>query len=676
MIVDIIPVNQVWDKNIITPLGNIYTTHRSQIEFYQGDYLGTIVKCINDNMFYNPYLKILKPTNYNVISEPWNGYPHIFLNSIFDVTINNVLNNRINQKTQKSEYNIDLNIPDNLELILQDKAVRASVPLSNYSTLRIISPRYLGSKVFSSDYNHYTPGDYSYGSNAVIDNYPRYFAHFRWAKENKEFWDTATYKIDALIEVPHELIIGTIEEPKVLKIENDNQRLYEVTNNFWRGRKVKVDFNSEIYEEIDYQTIENEPQTIFLGGSKYKLICGNEINKQEYYEECHFLPSTWNLMFSDRLIDVRLFLSSNFATELELTPKGNIDLIPRNHGKNWFISTGSNSFVLEGGELGISSPIEYNGIEQILTWGPGLGLIHTHNQSLYRGLLNNTDIDDFRIGIPKNLPNNSLINNINNKDNYIRFTNYSPGSVDLRTYEEYRMPFLVLPGDEIRITFIDSSVPVSNYVTQDFLVIDIGTSLSEDYKGVPLLASESEYTCPRTRGETGFFYILPESGSPEDYFSNWDTDPIRTDCIGGGEFVRNEWAIECADPTGNTCPDPSWAPPPGFITYEIWSVFKKERLTYSSQNDAIVNPESLLDKIYVYPNPEDYNISEGKIWAFTIRRRVDADNSVIVYQSPPVGSDGFLTLSDSGFLIPNDFNQIQKDNVATLINNLKEKNVF
>ena len=84
------------------------------------------------------------------------------------------------------------------------------------------------------------------------------------------------------------------------------------------------------------------------------------------------------------------------------------------------------------------------------------------------------------------------------------------------------------------------------------------------------------------------------------------------------------------------------------------------------------------DKIIVYPPPADVipPIPEGKIYNFTIRRRVNADDRVIVYQTPPKKSEGMRTISPSGYLIPNDFSAVQKRNTQTIINQLKAKNAF
>ncbi|MAR21458.1 MAG: hypothetical protein CMD25_05750, partial [Flavobacteriales bacterium] len=79
-----------------------------------------------------------------------------------------------------------------------------------------------------------------------------------------------------------------------------------------------------------------------------------------------------------------------------------------------------------------------------------------------------------------------------------------------------------------------------------------------------------------------------------------------------------------------------------------------------------------------YPDPEQAGVIGGTIGSFVIRRRVNADDRVIVYQTPPNAAIGVgeVTGSGGGFLIPDDFTPQQKRNALTLINQLKQKNSF
>jgi hypothetical protein len=91
---------------------------------------------------------------------------------------------------------------------------------------------------------------------------------------------------------------------------------------------------------------------------------------------------------------------------------------------------------------------------------------------------------------------------------------------------------------------------------------------------------------------------------------------------------------------------------------------------------AITSSRYNYDKITVNPDPSTFKIPDGKVFGFTIRRRVNADDRVIVFQEAPTGSRGLFTPTGDGYLIPNDFSPQQKRNVLTIINQLNAKNAY
>ena len=111
--------------------------------------------------------------------------------------------------------------------------------------------------------------------------------------------------------------------------------------------------------------------------------------------------------------------------------------------------------------------------------------------------------------------------------------------------------------------------------------------------------------------------------------------------------------------------------------------------SYSSPNDYGVGTHQssftpgsvdvqVWNKILVSPDPATLTnkIDGGNIYSYTHRKRANADDKMMVFSNPPSGSRGIQTPSNDGFLIPNDLTNIQKRNVATLINQLKAKNAF
>ena len=90
-------------------------------------------------------------------------------------TFNNVLNNRQSAVYQEINYSSGVYIPTNFDLIINGTALKASIQDSNYSSLRHINPRYLGSKNQSSNFNTYNSnaGTSSFGTPINIGTYGR-----------------------------------------------------------------------------------------------------------------------------------------------------------------------------------------------------------------------------------------------------------------------------------------------------------------------------------------------------------------------------------------------------------------------------------------------------------------------------------------------------------------------
>jgi hypothetical protein len=88
------------------------------------------------------------------------------------------------------------------------------------------------------------------------------------------------------------------------------------------------------------------------------------------------------------------------------------------------------------------------------------------------------------------------------------------------------------------------------------------------------------------------------------------------------------------------------------------------------------NPSRLYNRLVVYPNPRDFNIPNDIVNNFTVRRRVNADDRVIIYQQAPQNVKGARTPSPSGYLIPSDMTPVQKTNVRSLITQLEAKSAF
>lgn len=140
--------NQAWTASYSTPAGLVTQIESSQYEFYNGEYSGS--------------------TTTAQISHSINPDP----------ILNNVEDNRASTFYQDVDYSSDARTPVNLNLILSGSAFPAIVPDSNYTALRSITPRYLGSKN-SGEINY----SQSFADSSIQEGYPvdrltPWFAHF------------------------------------------------------------------------------------------------------------------------------------------------------------------------------------------------------------------------------------------------------------------------------------------------------------------------------------------------------------------------------------------------------------------------------------------------------------------------------------------------------------------
>ena len=92
------------------------------------------------------------------------------------------------------------------------------------------------------------------------------------------------------------------------------------------------------------------------------------------------------------------------------------------------------------------------------------------------------------------------------------------------------------------------------------------------------------------------------------------------------------------------------------------------------EDDRRLDGNSLYNRLTVSPTMPSFE--EEQVNRFTIRRRVNADDRVIIYQTPPRNAYGINQSSEGGFIIPGDFTAQQKRNALTLINQLRSQNAF
>jgi hypothetical protein len=105
-----------------------------------------------------------------IIIEPYITLPNYY-NSDFNPLINNTEGERLSAKYQDVDYSSGITTPTNFALLISGSAVKAAIQDSNYSSKRVIIPRYEGSKSTSQVLNAWSPGDIgTYGKIPTVDS--------------------------------------------------------------------------------------------------------------------------------------------------------------------------------------------------------------------------------------------------------------------------------------------------------------------------------------------------------------------------------------------------------------------------------------------------------------------------------------------------------------------------
>jgi len=115
-----------------------------------------------------------------IIIEPYITTPNYY-NSDYNPLINNTEGDRLSAKFQDVDYSTGIVTPTNFAQLISGSAIKAAVQDSNYTSKRVIIPRYEGSKSTSQHLNYWTPGDTgTYGKLPTIESLKNMVAYCDW----------------------------------------------------------------------------------------------------------------------------------------------------------------------------------------------------------------------------------------------------------------------------------------------------------------------------------------------------------------------------------------------------------------------------------------------------------------------------------------------------------------
>ena len=457
---------------------------------------------------------------------------------------------------------------------------------------------------------------------STVSKHPIYFAHYRSSKETYELWGSTTFNIDQLIESPMEDVRGSKAPltPIVINVDGSEDQITEVRSTFEVDRKSDISYNvgkikglSGSLSTINYNSLAVGNNPIYQGALEYNALLSNQPNQTSYARFMAFnTGSIFGMAKYTGSSAVSVITSSNFVDRTLQTPPGS---------GGWTLSAAAGyDFFLSASEDTDSNSPNYQG-GYLKLCGGGMTITSSAQavpdaSSTYQWISG---------------PGLGAIHSVNKCLQKGQFATNIPLSAGTDNQLGWPIGSKQIYQDSIYFTW---DVGQSSNATQS---VASPNSLTKGY--FPQIANYEDFSIP----------FLIEKG-----------DEIRiaySSSVGNNKTLINEQDFTVVDVPyspdnlhGYACP--------GFAAIQA------------------VNSSSIYDRIYVSPNPMNFDIEGGKIFNFTIRRRVNASDRVIIFQTNPTGSEGARTFGPSGYLIPGDFTPIQKRNVQTLINQLRAKNAF
>ena len=562
-----------------------------------------------------------------------------FYNTPFNPLINNVSNNRKNTYVEVIEYD-NGPTPSNIQSIIDNTAEKAAIPDSFYTMKRSIIPRYLGSKLQSANYNTFTE----------VGTEIAYLNNVSGSTVTGSVWSG-----DSLPSIMSTLTssLSTISKhPIYFAHFKSSKENYEL----WDTYTFRIDNLIECpLEDISGDDAPLNPVVIKIDGSGDNLTDVRstfEVDRKALI--AYTITST--LVSGSKPIDY-----TSLPVGSDLIYQGALEYQTINTSAIGRVAyTVTQSFVtsswasIEGVTTSDTPPGEYylQDLESSLLKSSGSAFhmitgssVGSNEDALY--LKGGLMIVSASAGVQDGSPSSQLwwgpgLAVTHNYNQYVERGLVATGSYDPNVTAD---AFPGIPRNQGLQQKYSGSNPNYIYLNYDQSINNISESLNsyENFqqpfiikKGDEIRVSYSSIAGSGVEDAVEVDFTVTDVSPNTDYENGIYPDNISSSMITIDEF--------------------------GGIT------------TYQYATGSIYN----YDKIRVTPPPSslDIPIPEGKIYNFTIRRRTNADDRVIMFQTAPTGSDGINTPSPSGFLIPNDFTQQQKRNVQTIINQLSAKNAF
>ena len=220
--------------------------------------------------WYGPSTSSCAPT----ILEPYIEAPNYYY-SDYNPTMNNINSDRLSTIYEDVAYYPGITVPTNFGLIISGSAFKAAVQDSNYTSKRVINPRYNGVKSTNQYLNTWTPGDTgTYGKTPSTQNLKTMVAYCDWISGwPPERMNASAIHIQYLIKSDGSVVIPNTSE----------NSLYDNKGTFESGERLII-----------------EPKTISSGqATQYRnILRGGTRIEPILYTQIGHTPPNWTSSIS------------------------------------------------------------------------------------------------------------------------------------------------------------------------------------------------------------------------------------------------------------------------------------------------------------------------------------------------------------------------------------------
>ena len=196
----------------------------------------------------------------SLLLNPYINTPNITY-SDYNATLGNATDIRPGTLYQDIDYSSNATTPVNFNQLISGSATKANIPDSNYSTKRITTPRYEGSRSTSNDFN-LSSNEGGLGSLPNVEQDRAYFTYFNWVGGTAPEWGNGLEDRSAL-----SIRYFIDSEGNVIEPTNDSNgvNLSIIRQTFTEGETGVLSFDDENGISPQFQNLVGE-QTIFKSG--------------------------------------------------------------------------------------------------------------------------------------------------------------------------------------------------------------------------------------------------------------------------------------------------------------------------------------------------------------------------------------------------------------------------